>query len=444
MTQWQSLTKVQGAVVGAGNGETPAADLQIEDRLHQRLIQEIDERGLRGLDKERAREQVERAARSMAAQAFPELVGDAKEEVVANVVNEVTGLGPIEPLLLDYSVSEVMVNAPDQVYYERDGVIHKSSVAFRDEAHIYRIVERIVAVLGRHVDEGSPLVDARLQDGSRVNIIIPPLAPRSPTITIRKFRVDRYAMDDLIAIGTLSREMADFLGGCIKAKMNVVISGGSGSGKTTMLNAFSAFINNGERVVTVEDPIELRLQQQHVVQLEARPPSIEGKGEIGQRDLVRNALRMRPDRIIVGEVRGAEAFDMMQAMNTGHEGSLTTVHANSPRDALARIENMTMMAGFDMPVRVVREQMASALHVIVQLSRLVDGTRKIVQVTEVTGLEGSVVTLQDLYIYKQTGIEGGKAVGEMRATGLRPKFTERLQAYGVKLSENIFNTSRWG
>jgi pilus assembly protein CpaF len=427
-----------------GNGDTPARDHEVEDGLHQRLIQEIDEKALRGLDKERGAEQVERAARSLASEMFPDLVGDYKEDVVANVVNEITGLGPIEPLLRDYSISEVMVNAPDQVYYERDGVIYKSSVAFRDEAHIHRIIERIVSALGRHVDEGSPLVDARLQDGSRVNIIIPPLAPRSPTITIRKFRIDRYAMDDLIDIGTLSAEMAEFLGGCIKAKLNIVVSGGSGTGKTTLLNAFSSFISKGERVVTVEDPIELKLQQEHVVQLEARPPSIEGKGEITQRDLVRNALRMRPDRIIVGEVRGAEAFDMMQAMNTGHEGSLTTVHANSPRDALARIENMIMMAGFDIPVRVVREQMASALHVIVQLSRLVDGSRKIVQVTEVTGQEGNMVTLQDLYVYKQIGIENGKAVGDLKATGLRPKFIERLQAYGVKLPENLFNTSRWG
>ena len=378
------------------------------------------------------------------AELFPQIVGDTKEEVVAHVVDDVTGHGPIEPLLRDPSVSEVMVNAPDEVYYERDGIIYESDIVFRDQAHINRVVDRIVASIGRHVDEASPMVDARLQDGSRVNVIIPPLVPKSPVVTIRKFRGDRYTIDDLIKIGTVPEGMAQLLEASVRAKLNIVISGGTGTGKTTLLNALSAFIPERERIVTVEDPIELKLQQRHVISAEARPASIEGRGEVTQRALVRNALRMRPDRIIVGEVRGPEAFDMMQAMNTGHEGSLTTVHANSPRDALARIENMVLMSGFELPVMVIREQMASALHVIVHLNRLVDGTRKVVQLTEVSGMEGNLVTLQDIFLYRQTGIDPqGRVVGELRATGIRPKFADRLHAFGMDLSEDIFDVKRW-
>ena len=378
------------------------------------------------------------------AELFPQIVGDTKEEVVAHVVDDVTGHGPIEPLLRDPSISEVMVNAPDEVYYERDGIIYESDIVFRDQAHINRVVDRIVASIGRHVDEASPMVDARLQDGSRVNVIIPPLVPKSPVVTIRKFRGDRYTIDDLIKIGTVPERMAQLLEASVRAKLNIVISGGTGTGKTTLLNALSAFIPERERIVTVEDPIELKLQQRHVISAEARPASIEGRGEVTQRALVRNALRMRPDRIIVGEVRGPEAFDMMQAMNTGHEGSLTTVHANSPRDALARIENMVLMSGFELPVMVIREQMASALHVIVHLNRLVDGTRKVVQLTEVSGMEGNLVTLQDIFLYRQTGIDPqGRVVGELRATGIRPKFADRLHAFGMDLSEDIFDVKRW-
>jgi pilus assembly protein CpaF len=418
---------------------------EIERQLHERLIRDIDESMLRGLDPEQARQQVERAARLLASEMFPQIVGDAKQEILSHIADEVLGHGPIEPLLRDPSISEVMVNAPDEIYYERDGIIYESDVVFRDEAHVTRVIERIVAAIGRHVDEASPMVDARLADGSRVNIIIPPLVPKSPVITIRKFRGDRYTMDDLVAIGTLSAGMGRLLEACVKAKLNVVVSGGTGSGKTTMLNALSAFIPERERIVTIEDPIELNLQQRHVISTEARPPSTEGRGEVTQRDLVRNALRMRPDRIIVGEVRGAEAFDMMQAMNTGHEGSLTTVHANSARDALARIENMVLMAGFELPVVVIREQMASALHVIIHLARLSDGTRKVVSLTEVSGLEGSLVTLQDVFVFRQTGVgPEGKAQGEMQPTGIRPKFTDRLRAYGLDLSEDVFDVGRWG
>jgi pilus assembly protein CpaF len=418
---------------------------EIEAQLHQHLIRQLDDAALRRLEPERAREEVRKAARQLASQLFPTLVGDDKEEVIERVLNDILGLGPIQPLLDDPTVSEVMVNAPDEVYYERDGIIYKSDINFRDVAHIYQVIDKIVSALGRHVDEASPMVDARLPDGSRVNIIIPPLCPKSPVITIRKFRTDRYTMADLIKVGTLTEEMAKLLRAAVRAKLNIVISGGTGTGKTTLLNALSAAIPPNERIITIEDPIELSLQQPHVIALEARPPSIEGKGEITQRALVRNALRMRPDRIIVGEVRGPEAFDMMQAMNTGHEGSLTTVHANSPRDALARIENMILMAGFELPVMVIREQIASAIHVIVQLARLVDGSRRIVQITEVSGMEGSMVSLQDIFVFRQTGIDpDGRVLGELKATGIRPKFADRLKAFGMDLPEDIFNVRRWG
>jgi pilus assembly protein CpaF len=416
----------------------------METLLHQRLIRELDDSVLRGLERGQAREQVERAARTVSADLFPQLVGDAKEEIVSRVVDEVIGLGPIEPLLRDPTISEVMVNGPQEVYYERDGIIYESDATFRDQAHILKIIDRIVASIGRHVDEASPMVDARLADGSRVNVIIPPLSPNSPVVTIRKFRQGRFGMDDLINIGTLSEGMAEVLTACVKAKLNIVVSGGTGTGKTTLLNALSTAIGPRERIVTIEDPIELRLQQRHVVPMEARPASTEGRGEVTQRDLVRNALRMRPDRIIVGEVRGPEAFDMMQAMNTGHEGSLTTVHANSPRDALGRIENMILMAGFDLPIAAIREQMASALHVIVQIARHSDGRRRVTHLTEVAGIEGSLVTLQDIFTFKQRGIDAeGMVVGSLQPTGIRPRFAERLATQGIDLDGQLFNIGRW-
>lgn len=427
---------------------SPALDRdehELADRLHQRLIRDLDDTVLRRLEGDERREAVERAARTMAGEIFPSLVGDFKEEVVSRVVDEVVGLGPIEPLLRDPSVSEVMVNAPDDVYFEREGVLYPSDIVFRDEAHVFKIIDRIVSSIGRHVDEASPMVDARLKDGSRVNVIIPPLVPRSPTITIRKFRKDRLSMADLVAAGSLSQEIAHLLDACVRSKLNIVVSGGTGTGKTTLLNALSASISSNERIVVIEDPIELQLQQRHVISMEARPPSTEGRAEVTQRDLVRNALRMRPDRIIVGEVRGSEAFDMMQAMNTGHEGSLTTVHANSSRDALSRIESMVMMVGMELPVLTIREHMASALHVIVHLTRLSDGTRRITNVTEISGMEGPVITLQDLFVFKQTGIDqDGKVICDLRATGIRPRLAERIKSFGISLPESIFNVERWG
>jgi pilus assembly protein CpaF len=416
----------------------------MEEQLHERLVRELDETALRRLDPEEARHQVMRAARQLASEMFPRLVGDAKDIALSHVADEVLGLGPIEPLVRDPTVSEIMVNAPAEVYVERDGVISPSDVVFRNEAHIRRVIDRIVVGIGRHVDEASPMVDARLADGSRVNIIIPPLVPRSPVITIRKFRGDRYTMADLVRTGTASEDIARLLEAAVRAKLNVVVAGGAGTGKTTLLNALSSFIPGRERIVTIEDPIELKLQQRHVIAMEARPPSTEGRGEVTQRDLVRNALRMRPDRIIVGEVRGGEAFDMMQAMNTGHEGSLTTVHANSPRDALARIENMILMAGFELPVAVIREQMASSLHLLVHLVRLADGARRIAAVTEVAGIEGSVVALQELLTFRQTafGPDGG-VTGEFRPTGVRSRFAERLEAHSLDLTSDLFGVSKW-
>jgi len=420
------------------------ANDEIEERLHERLIQLIEDRDLLKGDIEQIRRHVEQSARAILSEDYAYVVGDDKEDIVNHVVDEVTGLGPIEPLLRDANVSEVMVNAPDEVYYEQDGVIHESDITFRDEAHVMRVIDRIVNRLGRHVDEASPMVDARLEDGSRVNVILPPLIPKSPVLTIRKFRTDRHSISDLVGAGSLTENVAQFIEGCVQAKLNIIVSGGTGTGKTTLLNALSAFIPSRERIVTIEDPLELRLQQKHVIAMEARPPSFEGKGEVTQRELFRNALRMRPDRIIVGEVRGAEAFDMMQAMNTGHEGSLTTVHANSPRDALARIENMILMSGFDLPVTVIREQMASALHLIVHLGRLLDGSRKVVQVSEVSGMEGATVTLQDIFVYRQEGIDAsGKVLGQFKPSGLRPSFTDRLEAFGVKLPDDVFGVSRW-
>jgi pilus assembly protein CpaF len=331
-----------------------------------------------------------------------------------------------------------MVNAPEEVYFERDGVIYVAPYRFRDSGHIMRIVERIIAPLGRRVDESSPYVDARLPDGSRVNVVIPPLVPRSPILTIRKFRPDKYDVDDLVKIGTMNQSMADFFRACVSQRLNIVISGGTGTGKTTLLNAMSQYIPSRERIVTIEDPIEMRLRQSHVISMEARPANIEGKNEVSQRDLVRNALRMRPDRIIIGEVRGAEAFDMLQAMNTGHEGSLTTVHANGPRDALSRIENMVLMAGFDLPVRAIREQVASALHLVVQLVRYSDGKRRVSQVSEITGMESGIVTMQDLYKFEQTGVgKDGEIIGDTQPTGITPTFAEQFKKAGVNIEMGL-------
>ena len=353
------------------------------------------------------------------------------------IADDILGYGPLEPFLHDPSVTEIMVNGYDQLYIERAGKIEETEAAFLDDAHLLRIIDRIVSQVGRRIDEASPMVDARLPDGSRVNAIIPPLALRGPSLTIRKFSANALSLDDLIGLGTLTRDAADFLAQCVRGKLNILISGGTGTGKTTLLNAVSAYVPPAERVVTVEDAAELRLLQRHVVSLESRPPNIEGEGEVRIRDLVRNALRMRPDRIIVGEVRGAETLDMLQAMNTGHDGSLTTVHANSARDALHRLEMLVLMAGVELPVKAVREQIAGGFDLLVHISRLVDGSRRITQITEIAGMEGDVVTLQDLFVARapeMTGTWGAPLLEPLESTHLRPGFLQKLKANGVDLA----------
>lgn len=419
-------------------------DEQLVQRVHQRLIEEMDLKAVEKLGAERGREAVEAATRTLVNQMGVGLFGEHKELVIRRALDDAIGLGPIQPLVDDPMISEVMVNSADEIFFERDGIIYLSALRFRDAEHIMLTIDRIISPLGRRVDESSPYVDARLPDGSRVNVIIPPLIPRSPVVTIRKFRSDRYAIDDLVKNSTLSEQAYEFLRACVQLRLNTVISGGTGTGKTTLLNALSAFIPERERIITIEDPVELKLQQRHVISCEARPPNIEGKNEVTQRDLVRNALRMRPDRIIVGEVRGPEAFDMMQAMNTGHEGSLTTVHANSPRDALSRIENMVLMSGFDLPSMAIREQMASAFHLILQLSRFADGTRRVVSISEVVGMEGGTVTMQDLFVHEVSHIEpDGRLIGSIRPTGIVPTFAERFSKAGLPLESILPNVGRW-
>lgn len=362
-----------------------------------------------------------------------------RSKIVSDLKDEMLGLGPIEVLLKDPTVTEVMVNGPKKIFVERMGRLQLTDIQFHDDSHVMNIIERILSPIGRHIDESVPLVDARLEDGSRVNIIIPPLSLIGPCITIRKFATKALSVDNLITFGTLDRKMADFIKACIQARINILVSGGTGSGKTTTLNVLSSFIPENERIVTIEDAAELKLQQEHVVTLESRPANIEGNGEITIRDLVKNALRMRPDRIIVGEVRGGEALDMLQAMNTGHDGSLTTAHANNPRDALSRLETMVLMAGFEMPIRAIREQVSSAIELILQQSRLKDGSRKITYITEVQHMEGDVITTQDLFRFEQTGMdENGKLIGHFVSTGMQPGFMDKFQVNGVSLPDDFF------
>jgi pilus assembly protein CpaF len=364
-----------------------------------------------------------------------------RENVIEDVLNELFGLGPLEALLKDPSISDILVNKASQVFIEREGKLEDTDIVFRDDRHLMQIIERIVSAVGRRIDESTPMVDARLQDGSRVNVIIPPLALDGPAMSIRRFRTDRLGADDLVARESLTRPMLDFLRGAVSARMNILVSGGTGAGKTTLLNILSSFIRDGERIVTIEDAAELMLRQRHVIRLETRPPNIEGKGAVRQRQLVVNALRMRPDRIVVGEVRGEEALDMLQAMNTGHDGSLTTIHANTPRDGLGRLEVMVGMANANMGIRSIRQQIASAVNLFAQVSRFSDGTRRITHITEVVGMEQDVITLQDVFLFEKTGIkEDGKVTGRFRATGIRPKFYDRLKACGIVLPAQMFQT----
>ncbi|MDP8928140.1 MAG: CpaF family protein [Actinomycetota bacterium] len=368
------------------------------------------------------------------------LTSEERQRLVAEVSNDVLGYGPMQQFLDDPSVTEIMVNAEESIYVERVGKLQRTQARFVSTEHLRRVIERIVSQVGRRIDESSPMVDARLPDGSRVNAIIPPLAVDGPTLTIRKFAKDPYTVPDLISFGTMTGGIAELLSACVQGRLNILVSGGTGTGKTTLLNVLSSFIPNDERIVTIEDSVELQLRQDHVVRLESRPPNLEGKGAIAIRDLVRNSLRMRPDRIVVGEVRGGEALDMLQAMNTGHDGSLSTVHANTPRDAIARLETMVLMAGMDLPVRAIREQIASALDLIVHLSRLRDGSRRITHVTEVHGMEGQVVTLQDVFLFDYSaGFDGdGRFRGVQKPTGIRPRFTDHLQDLGIPIPAIVF------
>ncbi|MBI2909618.1 MAG: CpaF family protein [Chloroflexi bacterium] len=420
-------------------GEVPSDPfIDLKFKIHERLIKELDLQKVGGKDPSSLRPSVESAAGMMLMNEEVPLSRQERSRLSVEIADEVCGLGPLEPLLQDSSITEVLVNRPNQVYVERKGKLCLSSKVFKDNHHIMRMIDKIIGPLGRHIDEASPMVDARLADGSRVHVIIPPLALDSPVISIRKFSRDALTMDDLINLGTFTPELAELLRACVEGKVNIVVSGGTGTGKTTVLNVLSSFIPRGERVITIEDPAELQLQQPHVVRLETRPSNTEGRGAVLQRDLVRNALRMRPDRIIVGEVRGGEAFDMLQAMNTGHEGSLTTVHANSPRDALARIENMVLMAGMDLPAKAIREQVSSAIHLVIQLKRLMDGSRHVVQITEIAGMEGEIITVQDVFEFRYAKTSDGARTGALVPSGLRPKVAEQLEARGITLPPGIF------
>jgi len=419
--------------------------IELKSRIHQKLIEQLGQQDTGEDAREQLAEKIPGLVNEILEKDNVQLSVGEKERFINEIINESFGFGPIQPLLDDEEISEIMVNGPEQVYVEKNGRLEISEVKFRDNAHILHVIEKIVTPLGRRIDESSPMVDARLPDGSRVNCIIEPLALNGPTITIRKFSRDPLTIDNLMENNTLTLEMAAFLEAAVQCRLNVIVSGGTGSGKTTTLNVLSSFIPDTERIVTIEDAAELQLQQQHVIRLESRPPNIEGKGAITLRDLVRNSLRMRPDRIVVGEVRSGEALDMLQAMNTGHDGSLTTGHANSPRDMLSRLETMVLMAGMDLPVRAIREQISSAVDLIVHQMRMRDGSRKITHITEVQGMEGDIVVMQDLFLYAQEGVdEEGKVRGEFQATGIRPRFMSRLEAQGVKVPGRVFAPESWG
>ena len=412
----------------------------VKTAIHRKLIQKLNLDKLTEANREDVRREVSQILEALVHGESTPMNLQERDRLVQEVLDEVFGLGPLEPLLADPTVSDILVNTYKRVYVERKGKLEQTSVQFRDDIHLMGIIDRIVSAIGRRIDESSPMVDARLADGSRVNAIIPPLSVDGPVLSIRRFGHNRLTDEDLIHNNSLNMPMLELLRGCVKARLNILISGGTGAGKTTFLNVLSSYISDKERIVTVEDAAELQLNQEHVVRLETRPPNIEGRGAVHQRQLVINCLRMRPDRIIVGEVRGEEALDMLQAMNTGHDGSLTTIHANTPRDALSRLETMVAMANLNIPEAAIRRQIASALDLVVQVSRLSDGTRKVMSIAEIIGMEGNVVTMQDIFVFQKRGInENGEVVGEFVATGVRPKFAERLLVTGIHLPSNMFN-----
>jgi pilus assembly protein CpaF len=412
----------------------------VKTAIHRKLIQKLNLDRLNEVRREDVRREVTGILETLIVGESTPMNLQERERLSAEVLDEVFGLGPLEPLLKDPTVSDILVNTYKRVFVERRGMLEATSVQFRDDVHLMAIIDRIVSAIGRRVDESSPMVDARLADGSRVNAIIPPLAVDGPCLSIRRFAHERLMADDLVANQTFTPQMLQLLAGCVKARLNVLISGGTGAGKTTFLNVLSSYISNRERIVSIEDAAELQLHQEHVVRLETRPPNIEGKGAVHMRELLINSLRMRPDRIIVGEVRGEEALDMLQAMNTGHDGSLTTIHANSPRDALSRLETMVAMASLNIPDNAIRRQIASAIDVVIQVSRLSDGKRRVINIAEVSGMEGEVVTMQDIFVYRKKGVkESGEVIGEFMPTGVRPKFAEKLTVAGIHLPAAMFD-----
>lgn len=433
---------VGGPGSGNGNGQDGNGQhsfQEMKSQLHRALINRMDLTKLAALSQEQVHGEVSRMAESVLAQEAMPLSTSDRDRLVNDVQHELFGLGPLEPLLQDPTISDILVNSHSTIYVERRGKLEVTNVCFKDDEHLMRVIERIVSSVGRRIDESSPMVDARLRDGSRVNAIIPPLSIDGPVLSIRRFGAEPLRMEMLIENKALTRDIADMLEMCINARLNVLISGGTGAGKTTLLNALSAYIPEDERIVTIEDSAELQLQQPHVVRLETRPPNIEDKGEVTQRDLVRNALRMRPDRIVIGEVRGGEAIDMLQAMNTGHDGSLTTIHANTPRDALARLETMIQMTGMRLSDRAMRQQIAAAINLVVQVARLSDGTRRITAISEITGMEGETITMQEIFQFERTGVDSqGQVIGRFRPTGIRPRFAERLKTCGLQLPRVFF------
>jgi pilus assembly protein CpaF len=431
------LVARRGHPAGAKQRETY---FDLKNRVQNKLLAELDP-SMDVSQTSDVRRTIEELFESILAEEKIVLTRPEKRRLFEQIVHEILGLGPLEPLLADETITEVMVNGAKSIYIEREGKIFRESAAFESDDHLMRIIDRIVAPLGRRIDESSPYVDARLADGSRVNAVIPPISLVGPVLTIRKFARTPITIQQLIGFGTLTPEVVEFLRACVHSRVNMIISGGTGSGKTTLLNVLSQYIPEDERIVTIEDAAELQLRQEHVVSLEKRPPNIEGRGEVTIQNLVVNSLRMRPDRIIVGEIRDAAALDMLQAMNTGHDGSMTTAHSNSPRDTLTRIETMTLMAGVELPVRAIREQIASALDMVVHLERLRDGTRTVTNVTEIQGMEGDTITMMDIFIYEQTGVEQGKVIGRLRPTGLRPKFLDRIEAAGIRLPATIFGVA---
>jgi pilus assembly protein CpaF len=413
--------------------------IELKANVHRKLLNRLNLEALASVERARAESEIRTLLFDLIAEEGMPLSMTEREAILGDVIDEVFGLGPLEPLLRDATISDILVNTYKQVYVERSGKLERLPTAFQDDRHLMRVIDRIVSGVGRRVDDSSPMVDARLPDGSRVNAIIPPLAVDGPLLSIRRFPAERLKAEDLVAIRSLTRPMLEFLQHSVRSRMNMIISGGTGAGKTTLLNVLSGFISERERIVTIEDAAELQLHQEHVARLETRPPNVEGKGAIRQRQLVINALRMRPDRIVVGEVRGEEALDMLQAMNTGHDGSLTTVHANTPRDALTRIETMISMGAMNLPEKAMRHQIASAIQIVIQQSRMSDGTRKVTSVSEITGMEGDVITMQEIFCFEKLGVtQEGKVIGRFRATGVRPKVCERLKASGIHLPPDMF------